>query len=169
MRVLVQTIRFIEDSLLITLLVTMIVLASGQIALRNFFEIGILWIDPLLRVLVLWTGLIGATIASRENKHIRIDLLSPYFKKRAHMAMQSFVALFTTLVCGVIAWHGGRWVFMDYQDNLTAFSGLPSWVLEVIIPVAFGLIAIRYFIHSVRWLKMFLIYPDSDPDLGPDS
>ena len=51
-----QLLRFIhllEDTLLITLLVSMMVLASGQIILRNFFDQGFLWIDPLLRVLVL--------------------------------------------------------------------------------------------------------------------
>ncbi len=169
MKILNRTVHLLEDSLLIILLVSMIILASGQIALRNFFEIGIVWIDPLLRVLVLWTGLIGATVASRGNKHIRIDLLSHFFKKRAHMAMQSFVALFTTLVCAVIAWHGARWVHMDYTDNLIAFSDLPAWALEIIIPLAFGLIALRYAIHCVQWFRMFLSYPDHDPELNPES
>jgi len=159
-----KTIHFIEDSLLITLLVSMIVLASGQIALRNFFEVGIIWIDPLLRLLVLWTGLIGATVASRDNRHIRIDLLSRFFKKRVHMAIQAFIALFTALVCAIIAWHGARWVYMDYQEKLTAFAGLPSWVLEIIIPLAFGLIALRYLVLCVSWIRMFIVNAELDSD-----
>lgn len=142
----------------------MIVLASGQIALRNFFDMGFIWIDPLLRVLVLWTGLIGATVASRDNKHIRIDLLSTVFNKRFHMLLQSLVALFTTLVCSIIAWHGARWVLMDYQDNLTAFAGLPAWILEIIIPLAFGLIALRYFILGINWFRMFIGYIEQTED-----
>ncbi len=169
MKTLNRSIHFMEDSLLIILVVSMIVLATGQIGLRNFFDVGIVWIDPLLRVLVLWTGLIGATVASRSNKHIRIDLLSHFFKKRVHMAMQSFIALFTTLVCAVIAWHGARWVYMDYADSLTAFAGLPAWALELIIPIAFGLIAMRYTIHCVQWFRMFLLYPNHDPELNPEA
>ncbi|MCK4707379.1 MAG: TRAP transporter small permease [Gammaproteobacteria bacterium] len=134
----------------------MILLSSGQIVLRNFFDIGIIWIDPLLRVLVLWTALVGATVASRENKHIRIDLISRLFTKRFHLGIQVFIGLFTASICAIIAWHGSRWVLMDYQDKLTSFSGLPSWVMEVIIPIAFGLIAIRYLMHSFCWLGMFL-------------
>ena len=75
--------------MLISLLISMILLSSGQIVLRNFFDIGIIWIDPLLRVLVLWTALVGATVASRENKHIRIDLLSRYFERNTLRLIQS--------------------------------------------------------------------------------
>ena len=156
MRFLNRTIHLLEDSLLITLLVSMIFLASGQIILRNFFDMGIIWVDPLLRVLVLWSGLIGATIASRNNKHIRIDLISRFFSRPVHMIMQIFIGLFTAAVCFIIAWYGAQWVFLDYQDNLTAFAGLPSWILEIIIPVAFGLIALRYIMHSYCWLVMFI-------------
>lgn len=134
----------------------MILLSSGQILLRNFLDIGIIWIDPLLRILVLWTALIGATVASRDNKHIRIDLISRFFSKRFHLGIQVFIGLFTSSVCAIIAWHGTRWVLMDYQDKLTSFSGLPSWALESIIPVAFGLIAIRYLMLSICWFGMFI-------------
>ena len=164
MKALNSIIHLVEDSLLISLLVTMIVLASGQILMRNFLDMGIIWIDPLLRVLVLWTGMIGATVASRDNKHIRIDLLTRFFPRRTHMAIQFFVGLFTAFVCGVIAWFGARWVLMDFRDGLTGFSGLPSWVLEVIIPLAFGLIAIRYLIHSVSWLMMFIRFDGQETD-----
>ena len=141
----------------------MILLASGQIALRNFFDMGLVWIDPLLRVLVLWTGLIGANVASRDNKHIRIDLISHFFTKRKHLLIQVFAGLFTAFICAVIAWHGARWVYHDYSDSLTGFSDLPAWVLEVIIPIAFGLIALRYLSHSICWGIMFL---RSEPSPG---
>ena len=151
-----RAIHVFEDSLLIFLLISLIVLASGQIALRNIFEIGFVWLDPLLRVLVLWTGMIGATVASRDNKHIRIDLVSRFFPKRTRIGMQVFVGLFTAFICAVIAWYGANWVLLDYQDKLTGFSDVPSWMLEIIIPLAFGLIALRYLIHSVCWLEMLV-------------
>lgn len=157
-----RSIHLLEDSLLITLLVSMIFLASGQIILRNFFDMGIIWVDPLLRVLVLWSGLIGATIASRKNKHIRIDLISRFFPRNVHMIIQIFIGLFTAAVCAIIAWYGAQWVLLDYQQQLTAFAGLPNWLLEIIIPVAFGLIAVRYLMHSYCWLVMFIRHTDED-------
>lgn len=151
-RALLGLIHRFEDALLILLLISMVFLASSQILMRNLFDSGFLWIDPLLRLLVLWTGLIGATVASRDNRHIRIDLLSRVLPKKVHLAVQFMVGLFTAFVCGVIAWHGARWVRFDYEDGLLGFHGLPAWLLESIIPLAFGLIAVRYLIHSIDWL-----------------
>ena len=166
MKLFSRTIHILEDSLLITLLVSMIFLSSGQIVLRNFFDIGIIWIDPLLRVLVLWTALIGATVASRKNKHIRIDLISRVFSKKAHLVIQVFIGFFTSIVCAIIAWYGAQWVLMDYQDKLKGFADIPSWMLEIIIPVAFGLIAIRYFMLSICWIGLFFHFDEEkDYDL----
>ncbi len=80
MRRLIDRLHRAEDGLLALLLAVMIVLAGTQILMRNLFDSGFVWIDPLLRVLVLWFGLIGATVATRHNKHIRIDLLSTLFQ-----------------------------------------------------------------------------------------
>jgi len=147
-----------EDALLVALLGLMIVLASTQILLRNFFDSGFVWIDPILRVLVLWLGLIGATVATRDNKHIRIDLLSQIFKRNTHRLIQSLVGQICAWTCLVIAWHGMKWIQLDYVDGLISFAGIPAWMLEIIVPLSFALIGLRYFIMSVCWLKLYLRY-----------
>ena len=147
-----------EDALLVALLGLMIVLASTQILLRNFFDSGIVWIDPILRVLVLWLGLIGATVATRDNKHIRIDLLSQIFKRNTHRLIQSLVGQICAWTCLVIAWHGMKWIQLDYVDGLISFAGIPAWMLEIIVPLSFALIGLRYFIMSVCWLQLYLRY-----------
>ena len=43
----------VEDWFLILTLAVMVVLAVAQIFYRNIFGEGIVWIDPLLRILVL--------------------------------------------------------------------------------------------------------------------
>lgn len=143
-----------EDAVLVILLSSMIILASTQIFLRNFFDIGFVWADPLLRVMVLWLGLVGATVASRDNKHIRIDLLSNFFKPRTDQVLQCLVGLFSSAICLTIGWYGMRWVQLDYLDGLIGFAGIPAWMLEVIIPISFGLIGIRYSILAVYWGRL---------------
>lgn len=163
----IKLIHLLEDALLALLLTSMIVLATSQIFMRNFFDSGLVWADPLLRVMVLWLGLLGATVASRNNNHIRIDLLTRFFNKHVKLATQTIVGLFTATVSGLIAWHGARWVLLDYQDGIKAFSGLPSWALEIIIPLAFGLISIRYFLYTLHWCSCF--FKDSPHCEDPDS
>jgi len=145
-----------EDALLALLLSTMILLASTQILLRNLLDSGFVWIDPLLRVLVLWLGLIGATVATRNNRHIRIDLLTKFFRRNTHRLIQSAIAQISAWTCLVIAWHGFKWIQMDYIDGITSFVGVPAWTLEVIIPATFALIGLRYLILSASWAQLYL-------------
>ncbi len=142
-----------EDGLLALLLTTMIVLAGTQILRRNLFDSGFVWIDPQLRVLVLWLGLIGATVATRHNKHIRIDLLSRYFSRNAHRLVQVMVGQVSAWTCLAIAWYGMDWIRLDYADSVTSFAGIPAWSVEIIVPLAFVLIGMRYLLlsfHSAR-------------------
>ena len=145
-----------EDALLVALLSAMILLASTQIVLRNFFDSGFIWIDPILRVMVLWLGLIGATVATRNNKHIRIDLLSKFFDRNTHRLIQSIVGQVSAWTCLLVAWHGFKWIHLDYQDGLTSFAGIPAWMLEIVIPATFALIGLRYLIMSFCWAQLYL-------------
>ena len=145
-----------EDALLVALLSAMILLACTQILLRNFFDSGFIWIDPILRVMVLWLGLIGATVATRNNKHIRIDLLSRYFDRNTHRLIQSIVGQVSAWTCLLVAWYGFHWIYLDYQDGLTSFAGIPAWLLEIVIPATFALIGLRYLIMSLCWARLYL-------------
>lgn len=156
MRTWAQRLHRAEDGLLVFLLSAMILLAAAQIVLRNFLDSGFVWIDPLLRVLVLWLGLIGATVATRNNKHIRIDLLSKLFSRNTHRLIQSVIGQISAWTCLVIAWYGFKWIQMDFEDGVTSFAGIPAWMLEVIIPVTFALIGLRYLIMSVGWAQLYL-------------
>lgn len=146
-----------EDALLVLLLSVMIVLAGTQILLRNLFDSGFVWIDPMLRALVLWLGLIGATVATRNNRHIRIDLLSRYFRRNSHRLLQSLVGQVSGWTCLVIAWFGFDWIRLDYEDGSTGFAGIPAWSIEIIVPLAFGLIGVRYLLLSSLWARRYYL------------
>lgn len=140
----IKFINKIEDGLLVIILTSMIILAVYQIISRNLFSEGIVWIDPLLRTLVLWVGLSGAVVATRTDNHIRIDVFAKYLPKHVLPYIQRIVYLFTLSICLLIAWHAGRFIYSEYEYGTIAFSGIPSWLTGLIIPVSFTLIAIRY-------------------------
>lgn len=158
MRRWINRLHRVEDGLLALLLTTMIVLAGTQILLRNFFDSGIVWIDPLLRVLVLWLGLIGATVAARHNKHIRIDLLSRFFERNTHRLIQSLIGQISGWTCLVIAWHGLDWIRLDYSDAVTWFGDIPAWAVEIIVPLAFALIGLRYLLISINRGRQYYLH-----------
>jgi len=151
----------LEDSFLVMLLGSMIILAITQIVLRNFFDSGLQWIDPLLRLLVLWVGMAGAMVASRMNHHISIDVFTRNMSKRVQLAVRIFTDVFTCLVTAIIAYHAGRLVLMDREADSIAFAAIPSWVCELILPLAFGVIALRYLIFAMTHIRQLLAMKES--------
>jgi len=43
---------------------------------------------------------------------------------------------------------------------VTAVAFVPLWVCEAILPVAFGVIAIRYFLFAIRHLRVSVVGED---------
>lgn len=144
---------WIEESILIVLMSAMILLSSTQILLRNAWDSGIAWGDPVLRILVLWVGLLGAMLATRYNKHIRIDILSRYLPRNWKRFSDSLTDLFSAIICGILAWHSGRFVHYEWMDGTEVFTGFPSWIAEVILPFGFGVIALRFLLLTWQSLQ----------------
>jgi TRAP-type C4-dicarboxylate transport system permease small subunit len=143
-----------EDAILALLLGTMVLLAGGQILLRNLFDSGIVWADPALRLLVLWITMMGVIAASREDRHIRIDLFSRFLNPRLKLVAQGVTDLFSALVCGLITWHAARFVYFEWQDGNELFGQIPAWLGEIIIPIGFAVLTLRFLLNMpMRYLR----------------
>lgn len=140
----------LEDGLIALLLGAMVVLAPLQILLRDAFDAGIGWADPVLRVLVLWVGLLGALAASREGRQITVDVLSRLLPARPRAAAGAVTGLFTAGVSILVAVHAARFVASERAFGSVAFSGIPTWVLASIVPFAFGAIGVRSLLGALE-------------------
>jgi TRAP-type C4-dicarboxylate transport system permease small subunit len=148
--------RLIENLALVVILSGMILLASGQILLRNVFSGGFAWADEALRLMVLWIAMIGAVVASREDRHISIDLLARVLPDVINRWTIALVNAFTASVSFALAWFS--WEFVSdsrlYGDQL--LNDLPAWLFQSILPVAFFLIGYRYSIWFLRRARSLL-------------
>ena len=136
--------RRIEDALLVVLLTSMIGVAVAQIFLRNFFDSGLYWGDAAVRVMVLWVAMVGAMLASRNDEHIRIDIAERFLADRFKMPLKRFVNLCVCLLLALFAWHSAQFVRFEYEDQTIAFGIVPAWMCELVMPVAAGIMALRY-------------------------
>jgi len=146
----------LEDGLLSLTLGVILLLAPLQIFLRDFFDASISWGDPLLRVLVLWVGMLGALVATRGRRQISIDVLSQVAGKRVQSGALVVTGLFTALVCALVAYHSARFVASEIEYETTAFAGVPAWSCEMVIPAAFAVIALRHALHAIGELRSLL-------------
>jgi TRAP-type C4-dicarboxylate transport system permease small subunit len=148
--------RLAEDALLVLLLGGMIVLAAGQIVLRNFLNIGFIWSDEALRMLVLWIAVAGAVAASRSDKHINIPVFDRFLPGRLGRLKDLVIHAFTAGICGVVAWHGLQFVRSSHEFGDVLLGGVPAWLLQLVLPAGFGLLCYRYALFSAKDLAGLL-------------
>lgn len=138
--------RSLENASLVVLLGALLVLGVGQIVLREVFSTGFPWADELLRLLVLWIAMVGSIAACRDNRHIRIDALSHILPARAIVLVRAAVDLFAAAVCGVVAWHTGRYLALEIEYGDTVLVDTPAWLAHLIVPLGFALLAWRFLV-----------------------
>jgi len=140
----------VENFLIILLLSVMVLMAFLQVILRNLFSMGILWADIFLRHLVLWVGFIGASLATRESKHINVDVLSRMMSKAKQPYLRVFIDLVSAGVCLVLARAGYKFLSYEIEAGTTLFNNIPAWIFQLIIPVGFALIGFRFLLNIVE-------------------
>ncbi len=148
--------RAVENTLIVVTLSAMILLAAAQILMRNVGAASLAWADEALRLMVLWIAMVGAVAASREGRHISIDLASRVLPERYRHWISSLVHVFTAGVALIMAWHA--WLFVKdaylFEDQL--LGGLPAWPFQAVLPAAFLLIGYRYCIWWLRSIRALL-------------
>lgn len=148
-----RVVRFLnraEETFLCLLLLAMILLACIQIYLRTFYASGILWADPLLRYLVIWAGLFGAAVATKQAKHISIDIVSHLLPEKYLPWLGTLVNLFSAVVCGVLTYAAVRFVRDEALYGGRGVLDIPSWQLNLVYPVAFGIIGGRFLFLALQ-------------------
>lgn len=151
-----------EDMLLCFLLTSMLCLSCLQIFLRSVLSGGFLWADPVLRYLVLWCGLLGALKATALGKHIALDF-SDYLIPES---LRPWVTLTTELFCTItaIGLMLAAWLFIQNEMEFggSGLLSLPTWVWNIIFPITFGLMSIRYGISFI--CKLLDVFSSTHPD-----
>jgi len=141
----------VEEFLLIVILIGLMGLGFLQVILRNFFESGFLWADVFLRHLVLWIGLIGASLATKQNKHLNMDALTRLFSPKTVAIISVFLNIVAAIISGVFVVAGYFFVKDEFEmggDKMILLN-VPIWVAQLIIPIAFTIITLRFLFKSL--------------------
>ena len=150
-----------EDAVLVVILISMILLAGTQIFLRNIFDTGLFWGDEMLRLMVLWITIAGGLAASRMDRHISIEVLDRFLPQKVQLFTKIIIDIFTSSVCALFAWHSARFVLGSYEFGDTLMKDTPAWMLQIILPVGFGLMAYRHLVLAAKHL-FGLVNPVAD-------
>lgn len=150
----VRWLHRVEDVLLALVLSTMLLLAITDIAMRLITGGSLIWIPPVLQILVLWLGLLGALLATRSQEHIAIDVISRFVGPLGKKVCGISGSLFAAIVCSLIAFFSIDFLQQSIEYGDIAFAQVPAWPLQLIIPFTFSLMALRFFLHTIGYVRI---------------
>lgn len=163
----------VETVAIVVGVLLMVGLAFYQIAARNLpgglrekYDISpVPWFDVAARYLVLWVGLLGASVATVRKKHINIEIMTKFASpvgKRAVEVLVDFAALAVVCILIVAAYDyvigvvRAGWIQQSNDPSRQPTYAieapgiglfLPEWVGLLIMPIGMGLIAFHLMVR----------------------
>jgi C4-dicarboxylate transporter, DctQ subunit len=114
--------------------------------------ITIVWLDDLLRMLLIWLVYLGAVSLCFHNDHITMDAVYLRMPPQVRRIVDIGVALLGIGLCGYVTKIGLDSMQREIAYGTLLSSGyLPAWPQSLSIPLCFGLMTIAYlsFLYSV--------------------
>lgn len=140
----VSLLNRLEEMVLVSVLVLMVLLGALQVLFRNVLSVSLFWIDPVMRHMVLWIALLGASVATRENRHISIDLLSGRLSPRSRDVIKVAIHLFSAAICLLLVLPAVQFIQDEYGVGKILALGIPNWVSQLIMPVMLLVMGFRF-------------------------
>ena len=97
--------------------------------------------------------LCAAGYTLKHNAHVRIDLVSGRFSRRAQAWIDVFGGLLMLLpVCAIILWYGWSAFLESYRINEVSgdAGGLARWPVKLVVPLAFLLLILQGFSETIK-------------------
>ena len=150
-----------EGWLIVVFLWLMVILTFLQIILRTLYTHAHIqwanlllgqvdWAEPLARLLVLWITLLGASLLTGDNKHVKIDLMSSILPPKWLPFRELILSAVCVLVCVFMLKASVEYIRMEMEFGGYLFLELPTWVAQMILPAGFLLILFRFFLRGMQ-------------------
>jgi TRAP-type C4-dicarboxylate transport system permease small subunit len=152
---------WLERTSVVVLLLSLLMLGLVQVVLRNVFASGLFWADEVLRHLVLWIGFIGASLATHEQRHLRMDVLAQWLPHRYQVWINLLTNLLAMVGCALLSHAAYTYVTYEYAAETTLSIHLPIWVAQIILPVGFACMALRFALRAYDRLGQFQMQKDA--------
>lgn len=147
----------IEKVVVCICVLSMIAMASGQVVLRNTISMGILWIEHLTRILILWVTFLGASLASDQGNHICMDLVTRYVSENRRKIFETLSSLIVITCCSLLFLISLKYLEIQRMNQASNFwPGSPDWIYLVVIPYFFFITVFR----SILYIKNIYVNDD---------
>jgi tripartite ATP-independent transporter DctM subunit len=138
-----RVVAVLEDSVASLALLAMVILPLLEIIWRRAFGQGIPASGPIVQHLTLWVGFLGAAIAARDGKLLALATGTFIPQGLWRRAADILAAAFGACSALILAWGGYQMVMSEREAGANIGAGIQTWVVQLVLPIAFALIAVR--------------------------
>jgi tripartite ATP-independent transporter DctM subunit len=97
-----------------------------------------------LQQVVLWLAFLGGLLATREQKHLTLSTADLFGEGRVRRFGRVLAAAMSAAAVSVLAYAAVGLVAANREEGKVLTGGLPVWVSECVMPLALGLMALRF-------------------------
>ena len=156
---LLRWLDFVEEAFIALALAFMTLLTFVQVILRYLFQTGLVWSLEATTYTFAWLVIVGMAYGVRTHAHIASDLLTRTIRGPAQFVVAIVALVLCLIYCALMAYGSASFVAglfalgHDAQD-----IPVPRWLLAGIMPLGFGLLALR--LLQAGW-RYFTPRPDA--------
>jgi len=137
-----NALEYMEKAIVVALFAALILLIASNILARNLFGISIPETLELTPALVLWIALIGATLALKKERHIKLEVLLRYTGREVRRTARIISGLFGTAVMATLFIAS-----LTFVKNEWAIFGVRG-ATSLAFPLFFALASFRFLLGS---------------------
>jgi tripartite ATP-independent transporter DctM subunit len=140
-----RRLRDVEDLLVSLALASLVLLPLVEIVLRKLFRTGISGATVFQQHLTLVISLLGGALAAREGRLLALSTLTSFLKGRWQVFARVFSGAFAAGISLFLCVAAAQLVQTEREAGKILAYGIPLWTIQLIMPLGFGVIALRVF------------------------
>ncbi len=132
-----------ENGAAVALLLAMVLLPILSSLLRTFTSIRLIGAAEYLQHCTLWIAFIGAALASRRGRHLRLSTGAQFLKGRVRTVVEVFQTSVSVAVVAAFVVAGLALVKVEKTAGETVAPFLPTWIAQSAMPFFMLLTGVR--------------------------
>ena len=142
-----------ENMLVVLSLAGLMVLPLTEVLLRAFSLTGLSGSSSFVQHFTLMVGMFGGAIAAREGRLLALSTVATFMKGRFKAAAMIYSGSVAVAISVLLCDASVKFLLTEKIGGKLLAFGIPIWVIQLILPLGFGLVAIRMVRHAATTWK----------------
>src|SRR5439155_4657021 len=147
-----RVLREFENLLVVLSLAALMALPLIEMVLRRFHS-GLSGSTAFVQHFTLIVGMLGGAIAARDARLLSFSTLASFLKGRTKVAARILSSGAAAAISAFLCFASLDFLQTERQGGNQLAYHIPTWVVQLVLPIGFGLVAFRLIWHAAAGWK----------------